>query len=1158
MCIRDRSKTAAAPTSCAHELVTCQAGGIFPQERCFPYLPATTTLQDPHLDRSPSGGNGWILPNGTEVWFDGYYAPLGNDDAWNTLPDYMIRCDCPEGRYGHDCSMVAPLKCPNDADWVWDGSFRNTLTPEKQFECFLKPAADQAGLANTITASMRHHRINITITNTTDPDALPSINVKFYSRFRPHNELANTTACPIWVRAYLPSPSICGMMTDKGWDPGCRDPVPADPSQGAFVGNPGHVYTGPPSSDWSGGEYGFECAKESVNWLSCSMSQCKVTCAANGETKYDCLAAQCGYEEPPYLNPGSSVVGPWGILKAVTAVPGQTGTLTFGSPVSFSEGTSNKTTLHLNFPGKTALDFEIQCMGGSCISREDIPADWNIPASQTSVTKNFQCNPAPTHSSTARRQGEVPAGIDISPPAPQPTSFSAEPAPSLAAADPALVPTQGPTPVFTSQRVLISIICASVIVFCLLYGSYIFFKAVILGRQFHPSQKEHESPSVESDDTYMPLEQHEMGFPPSEASQELPVFGPPIGLLVDQVSYSVSCQGKKKEIVQPLSAAIPAGAMVALLGPSGAGKSSLLDIMGGRNKVGTVKGNVCAFDNSGTRQRCKGVAYCMQHDYLLPTETVAETLMFAARIRGARVVRSESQIIFQVKLVLQLLQLTGVANSRIGSSITGGGLSGGERKRVSIGVELVSAPSLLVLDEPTSGLDSTSTQIVLDVLRKIADAGISTVFSVHQPPFQEFAKFDQILLMSRRGQMLYTGSPAGSVKYMNHLVQNWTGTESIPANVVGNWSSLTVSPSGFGGFAGNPAEHLLTVASLESDELLDEMHAFLLSNPLNWYEDNVHRPIEDVKLHCKPGALMTPHDSPGACSRMVGLQQLVERGVRFCVRNPALLLSQAMVVVVIGGFFAAFTPHLVLDFAGIQTRAYMFNFLILFLALCSTSSIGAIMSEKDVYIRERHSNTYMPEAYLLSKAFVDFIPLRIMPPIFLTYICYWRCGLRDDDTALFGKFMFTLAAGNCCSSSLSLLIASISPSVGTANLMVGTLILYNFVFSGLLLTGAGQTAMYVRYSSAFYYQWEALSGVEFRSAGASTATHECRSFVFNPSIGGVPYFKGNSAPLVCTEAMLENFKLHDRYSFDLGILLIFILGQLFLTALVLRFSRFKK
>lgn len=86
------------------------------------------------------------------------------------------------------------------------------------------------------------------------------------------------------------------------------------------------------------------------------------------------------------------------------------------------------------------------------------------------------------------------------------------------------------------------------------------------------------------------------------------------------------------------------------------------------------------------KEKCKGVCYCLQHDYLLPTETVAETLMFATRIRGARILLTETEMVDQVKLVLKLLRLEGIANSQVGSSLSGGGISGGERKRLSIGI----------------------------------------------------------------------------------------------------------------------------------------------------------------------------------------------------------------------------------------------------------------------------------------------------------------------------------------------------------------------------------------------------------------------------------------------------------------------------------------
>ena len=251
---------------------------------------------------------------------------------------------------------------------------------------------------------------------------------------------------------------------------------------------------------------------------------------------------------------------------------------------------------------------------------------------------------------------------------------------------------------------------------------------------------------------------------------------------------------------------------VAVLGPSGAGKSSLLDILASRQKVYTCSDlrvywspsqvgditnvdSVVAYSADGaTRKKCKGVGYAMQDDFLCPCETVAETLYFAARLRLLDK-WTDAQIFEQVHRVLVLLKLLHIANTRVGSSATGGGISGGERKRVSIGIELVGAPNLLILDEPTSGLDSASTAIVLQVLRAVADAGCSTVFSIHQPPFKQFIQFDQIVLMSRLGQNIFTGSPRESVKYFNDIAES--GDVKLPKKLVDAFSMLSHSPRGF-------------------------------------------------------------------------------------------------------------------------------------------------------------------------------------------------------------------------------------------------------------------------------------------------------------------------------------------------------------------------
>jgi len=1222
-------------TSCFHEQVQCPHGIPFPRELCQPYIDAANSVADVCGDYSQTGSNSWAEPgvngiNGGQSytnWFTGYCAPLGYDKQWNVNPDFMLRCKCPPHRYGHACGMVKPKQCPNSRDYVWDGTFRNTLTPDKEHACFFRPTAEQSGLAGTIIASLRHTRINMTITNTSNKTALSTLRVEFYSRFRAHNDDPNRLSCPTWYSgirtpaakgwwypSMLPKPVTCGHMLNNGsnpywsdkYDKGCIEPVYADDTMamygvkqqtGVKIGDPGRPYTGPPTTAFTDG-FTHECAGDVVNWLTCNLHDCQVQCMGfggnstnstndmsdgsedpdTGTVLYTCPKALCTYEQPNYLNPSSSIMSNWLLLKTVLSAEGQSGKLVV-TKLNHTNGTSALTTLEMDFPGKTDLTFKMQCMGGSCIKRSDMPPEMaELLKAEKIVNQPLSC------------AGYIPQNHGDS-------RFSSG---------------------SITTRLLITLICVGIFGICLLYGIFVFVEAFRLRRRLTQWQAEEnwsdiqsqalespgslqnhvQTPSMEhtqnlemwypaslQDSGPNPLSQSDesAAMPPTTASyqrilthnsevseqqyevlhtssnQELPVLGAPIGMVIKKVSYTVETIGKSRQIVAPISACIQPGSMVALMGPSGAGKSSLLDIVGGRNKVGTVSGSIWSFgpiyDNrGGMRESSKGVCYCMQHDYLLPTETVAETLMFASRIRGARVLQTETEIVDQVKRVLKLLQLQNVANSQVGSSLNGGGISGGERKRVSIGVELVSAPSMLVLDEPTTGLDSTSSQTILEVLRKIAAAGVSSVFSIHQPPLEEFARFNQVILMSRLGELLYTGSPSGTINYMKCLCENWSGGYPLPAEIEDYWGAIpTTPPWGFHG--GNPAEHLLTIASIESDELLHHLHDYFLSDPDGWYTEQVLKPIESAIKYHRDGVLETAHDNPSCTSRWTGFNELMKRGTRFCVRNPSLLLTQVVVVCLIGCFFAVFTPDLALDFAGVQTRAYIFNFLVLFLAMCSTSSIGSIMSEKEVYTREWSANCYTPEAYLLSKAFVDFIPLRILPPMALTYICYWACGFRDDEQGLFGKFMLILSLGNCTSSALCLLISSLSSSTGRANLLSGAFIIYNFVFSGLLLIGAGDAALSIRHTSAFFYQWEALVAMELQSTGVSPG---CRSFIFNPKIGGIDVFTPGQEPIVCTKAILENWHLHNRYEWDFWILMLFLIAELTLTMVVMRLSKFRK
>ncbi len=166
-------------------------------------------------------------------------------------------------------------------------------------------------------------------------------------------------------------------------------------------------------------------------------------------------------------------------------------------------------------------------------------------------------------------------------------------------------------------------------------------------------------------------------------------------------------------VLKGISGVVRPGEMVAIIGPSGAGKSTLLDILADRRRAG-VHGFI-GLDNDSYRapHRKDVIHYVLQEDKMMETQTVREAITFSATLRLPRGTSAET-IAIAVQRVLDDLSLSHIADSPIGSS-DAGGISGGERKRVAIGMELVTAPGMLLLDEPTTGLDSANAELVVKV-----------------------------------------------------------------------------------------------------------------------------------------------------------------------------------------------------------------------------------------------------------------------------------------------------------------------------------------------------------------------------------------------------------------------------------------------------------
>ncbi|XP_031211409.1 ATP-binding cassette sub-family G member 8 isoform X2 [Mastomys coucha] len=220
--------------------------------------------------------------------------------------------------------------------------------------------------------------------------------------------------------------------------------------------------------------------------------------------------------------------------------------------------------------------------------------------------------------------------------------------------------------------------------------------------------------------------------------------------------------------IRNLSFKVRSGQMLAIIGSAGCGRASLLDVITGRDHGGKMKsGQIWINGQPSTPQLMrKYVAHVRQHDQLLPNLTVRETLAFIAQIRLPRTF-SQAQRDKRVEDVIAELRLRQCANTRVGNTYIRG-VSGGERRRVSIGVQLLWNPGILILDEPTSGLDSFTAHNLVKTLSRLAKGNRLVLISLHQPRSDIFKLFDLVLLMTS-GTPIYLGEAQHMVQYFTSI-----------------------------------------------------------------------------------------------------------------------------------------------------------------------------------------------------------------------------------------------------------------------------------------------------------------------------------------------------------------------------------------------------
>src|SRR6056297_1733002 len=245
--------------------------------------------------------------------------------------------------------------------------------------------------------------------------------------------------------------------------------------------------------------------------------------------------------------------------------------------------------------------------------------------------------------------------------------------------------------------------------------------------------------------------------------------------LADSTSLKISYQAKNIDYVFPsgdvglrnINFSEDQGTIIGLMGASGAGKTTLLNVLAGLNKPTSGQILINGLDLHAEKEKLEGViGYIPQDDLLIEELTVFQNLYYNAKLCFNN--KSEEEIVELVNKTLNNLGLYDRRDLKVGTPLNKM-ISGGQRKRLNIALELIREPSILFVDEPTSGLSSRDSENVMDLLRELTLKGKLIFVVIHQPSSDIYKMFDNMMILDTGGYMIYYGNPVEGVMYFKRL-----------------------------------------------------------------------------------------------------------------------------------------------------------------------------------------------------------------------------------------------------------------------------------------------------------------------------------------------------------------------------------------------------
>ncbi|XP_041115577.1 broad substrate specificity ATP-binding cassette transporter ABCG2-like [Polyodon spathula] len=510
-----------------------------------------------------------------------------------------------------------------------------------------------------------------------------------------------------------------------------------------------------------------------------------------------------------------------------------------------------------------------------------------------------------------------------------------------------------------------------------------------------------------------------------------------------QLKSGLLCKRKinTKEILNDLNGIMRPG-LNAILGATGSGKSSFLDILAARKDPAGLSGEIL-IDGAPQPPNFKCISgYVVQDDVVMGTLTVRENFQFSAALRLPKTV-SEREKEAKVNQVIKELGLTKVADSKVGTQLLRG-VSGGERKRTNIGMELIIDPPVLFLDEPTTGLDASTANSVLLLLKKMSISGRTIILSIHQPRYSIYRLFDSLTLLSS-GKLVYHGPAQNALDYfknIGYVCDPYNNPADFFLDVI-NGDSTAVTMNTINGIEDfDSVERKASFQNIESQ--LAEAYCS------STYYENTKADLEKIAQGKLYNTRSISRKITYSTSFFHQLKWVSKRTFRNLMLNPQTSVAQIGVTVFLALIVGAIFFGIKDDESGIQNRVGALFFVVTNQCFSTVSAAELFITERKIFIHEYISGYYRLSVYFLSKIMADILTLRTVPSIFFTCVAYFMIGLKKTVPAFF-IFMFTTTLVSYTATAMTLAISADQSVVAVANIFMTISFVFMMIFSGLLV-----------------------------------------------------------------------------------------------------------